>query len=643
MGAVDSAKVTTMSTETIKGYRKKLAELFSGYRAEWIEEDIFDLFTEPSYFPQLTTSHPCFLIGGRGTGKTTALRCMSYQGQAALGGADQQHVSDWPYFGMYHRINTNRVRAFDGPELQPTDWTRLFGHYINLEFCESLLGFLDWYALRHKDASTLSMGSLKLIATALHLEIPTTAAELGERLELSKLQFEAAINNVAGGMPMPPISLQGAPIDLLVREIKRLPQFSNKSFFFLIDEYENLSPRQQRVVNTLIKHCGGLYSFKVGVRELGLRDRSTLNEREQLRSPADYRLIDIAAELQGRFEEFASAVCDRRLRRIVDTVGVQPAVSVLLPGVSAEEEARNLGVEAAVLAALREMGQNAVCGDRFRTWAAEVEPLEVFVLLSRARAEGRTVADKLSDVLANPPKWTEQYGNYKHALLFAIRRGKRGIRKHFAGWRVFCLLAASNVRFLLELVDQALERHLDSGRDLLEPVPVDVQTRAAQETGQRNLRELEGLSLSGAKLMRLLLGLGRVFQVMAEDPVGHTPEVNQFHLSANVGDSGLRERVEVLLAEGIMHLALLRYPGSKLQNETDIRQFDYAVHPIFSAVFGFSHRRKRKIELSDRDLCELVDRPTEAIREIIGRQNRGIDESLPEQMELFANFYVPSH
>jgi len=197
---------------------------------------------------------------------------------------------------------------------------------------------------------------------------------------------------------------------------------------------------------------------------------------------------------------------------------------------------------------------------------------------------------------------------------------------------------------LLELVDQALTSHLDESDDPLRPISPTIQTRAAQSTGQRNLRELEGLSLSGAKLTRLLLGLGRVFQVMAEDPIGHTPEVNQFHLSADAGGDGdLRERVEDLLNEGIMHLALLRYVGSKLQDQSDIRQFDYTVHPIFAAFFGFSHRRKRKIELSDKDVWALVESPSEAIKEILGRQNRSSDWALPEQMELFVDFYALPH
>ena len=73
--------------------RTALAELFSGYRAEWLADSVFSLFREPTYFPQLVTPHPCFLVGGRGTGKTTALRCLSYEGLtrslASLKGGDQ--------------------------------------------------------------------------------------------------------------------------------------------------------------------------------------------------------------------------------------------------------------------------------------------------------------------------------------------------------------------------------------------------------------------------------------------------------------------------------------------------------------------------------------------------------------------------
>ena len=617
-------------------YRQKLADLFSGYRAEWISERVFELFTEPSYFPQLTTSHPCFLVGGRGTGKTTVLRCLSYEGQAALRQRDT--VSDGKeanYVGMYYRANTNRVRAFEGDELDLPVWNRVFAHYINLEFCGLILDFLQWYETTHDAPVALSHQALAKISASLLLDEDTqTISELSDCLELSRLRFEASINNVSDAADLG-LTLQAAPIDILMGEVRLLPQFASKHFFFLIDEYENFSGEQQRVINTLVKHCGELYSFKIGVRELGFRERSTLNKDERLSHPADYDLIDITRELSGRFSEFATSVCASRLAQVIGDV---PSLRPLLPELTPEDEARILGVEHMV----ERLHDNvAMTADRSELvdWLRRAEPLEAFTVSLRAQAEGRSLSEKLSDILGNPKKWKEEYGNYKHAYLFAIRKGKRGIRKYFCGWRVYCLLAGSNIRFLLELVDQAFNHHLDEGGDLREPVSPDLQTKAAQLTGQVNLRELEGLSLEGAKLTRLLLGLGRVFQVMAEDPVGHTPEVNQFHMAPGSEDSSMRATVEGMLDEGIMHLALVRFSASKLQQPSNLRDYDYTIHPIFSAFLGFGYRRKRKVALRDRDLNALVNTPSAAITEIVGRQNRTGQSGLPEQLNMFAEYY----
>jgi hypothetical protein len=101
--------------------------------------------------------------------------------------------------------------------------------------------------------------------------------------------------------------------------------------------------------------------------------------------------------------------------------------------------------------------------------------------------------------------------------------------------------------------------------------------------------------------------------------------------------------VEELLREGIVHLALLRYVGSKLQDQSDIRHFDYVIHPIYAPFFGFSHRRKRKIGLADRDVIDLVEKPAATIKQLLAGQNRIVDDALPEQMELFSTFYALPH
>jgi hypothetical protein len=103
--------------------------------------------------------------------------------------------------------------------------------------------------------------------------------------------------------------------------------------------------------------------------------------------------------------------------------------------------------------------------------------------------------------------------------------------------------------------------------------------------------------------------------------------------------SELDDRIEALLTEAVMHLALIRTPGTKLTTETDIRSWDYAPHPIFAPYFGFSHRRKRKMTVSEGDLISLTSKPQEAIRKILGRRSSLADDALPAQMSMFDEYF----
>lgn len=287
---------------------------FGLYRAEWLNHALFELFAKPTYYPELETPRPCILVGGRGTGKTTVLRCLSYDGKFKLEGEDPDKVHAWPYYGFYHRINTNRVTAFRGEELQDKLWTRAFAHYVNLLLCGQVFDFLRWYYDLFPNAQKLSEEACRDIGESLFIEDCHDHDSLSRSIDRSRKRFEAFLNNVDPNA-MPAMSVQGQPIDELCASLLKLEPFTSKSFFFIIDEFENLLDYQQEVFNTLIKHCGISYTFKVGIRELGWRRRSTLNENEQLISPADYERIDIAQRLDGEnFVRFATDVCNLRAK-----------------------------------------------------------------------------------------------------------------------------------------------------------------------------------------------------------------------------------------------------------------------------------------------------------------------------------------
>ena len=149
--------------------------------------------------------------------------------------------------------------------------------------------------------------------------------------------------------------------------------------------------------------------------------------------------------------------------------------------------------------------------------------------------------------------------------------------------------------------------------------------------------------MSGAQLTKFLLGLGRVFGIMAASPEGHAPEVNQFEVVDTSGTPTQQDESSALLKAAVMHLALARRSGSKLAGEGETRDWDYMIYPIFAPFFNFSYRRKRKMNLTPDQILALVESTSQAIRSILAASNRSPDEPLPEQLRLFETFYAESN
>ena len=503
-------------------------------------------------------------------------------------------------------------------------------------FTLSVITFVRWFENETDSEIILPDDELELVAHSLGMpESVPDLRTLRHMVRLALADFEASVNNVGDGVPSD-LSLLGVPIDHLIEALRKLPEFAGKVFFLLVDEYENYLPYQQQVVNTLVKHAGVAYTFKVGVRQLGWKVRSTLNADQQLMYPADYALIEVEGRLKGDyFKTFAAEVCQSRLDLLARRLSTDViAVSDLLPSLSEEVEADVLGVDSRIEAIQRELTPVGEVQDELE----RMPKLQAYFILYWATSHGTNLASEIRDFRDDPTKWHTRYQNYKHALLYTIRKGRRGIRKYYAGWDTLLLVSNGNIRYALELVYESLRHTIKEQDRELGPVPPELQTAAAQSVGARALKELEGVSTYGAQLTKLVLGLGRVFSVMASDPGGHAPEVNQFYLSSGGGNPTPRQRG--LLEAAVMHLALVRNSGTKLIDEAATQEDDYWLHPVFAPFFVYSYRLKRKMRL-DMDLLEgLVDRPQSTIRHILSNTNRSIEDDLPEQLQMFEGYYA---
>ncbi|CAB5678084.1 Uncharacterised protein [Comamonas aquatica] len=609
-----------------------LRQLFGDNRAEWPATSFRDVFVTPTYLTKLEARRPCILVGGRGTGKTTALQSLKYDSYLERLKSEGQSFSDQEYLGFLIRINKNRVRSFHGRD-ETLDWGKYFSHYFNLLACAEINNLALW--LQEQTNLSIPSSAISSIATDLGIInfLGSSLQELSAAIkdQISKLQLK--VNNPSSQIDIY-LSMAESPIRTFVDALEENGLTDGRTLFCCIDEYENLLDYQQAIINTYVKHATPPLSYKIGVRKNGLRNRRTLDGQDLLKTPDDYLEIEISEE---GFDYFAKNVASARLK-VARALGVPvpEKLSDFLQDLSLSEEATLLGAERIAKAALQEL-ENTAAHQYFSK-----KPAHLTYFLKYWQASENTPLLKLAeDWMTNEKEWDIRIGNYGYASLFWLSRGNKGarIRKYYCGERIFLALASGNIRYFLELIDCSVTYELSDGK----PFPTELrispksQTLAAREVGERRLNQLEGLADHGVQLKRLVLAIGKVFFELAREPLGKTPEVTSFILSGKVEQIS---KISELLSEGVGHLAFEVEPATKLTSKAEIRDDEYRLHRIFSAFFEISHRKKRRMTFNSQDLVSVLgDHPGKAISSMLEDKPQIQDEELPEQLALFSAFY----
>lgn len=610
---------------------------FSQYKGEWLRDEIYQHFSEPYYFSDLKDIRPCVLQGGRGTGKTMVLRSLSYEGQYNILKKDISEFDKNDFVGIYIRVNTNHVRAFDGGGISMDIWSRAFGHFINLTIVRELLKFLLWHKEINSKDEELTADDCQLVAKSLGLQnTPKTQEELFGSVRYALYEFQAQLNEIfdthGKGLRL---SLYEYPVDLITELATSLRQFKNKIFMILLDEFENLADYQQIILNTMIKHISRNYTFKIGVRELGWRKKHTFNEQETLNTPADYFLLDIQKKFEDAkvFSEFAKRVCEKRLRKAFDDEDTSKwDIENYLESISNEDEAVKLGVETTDY-----IKQYEKLPEDLNREIDNLPLLYKYLIAYWADSHHNSLEEEVNHFLLFRREWDTRYNNYKYAMLFKIKqgRGRGGIQKYYSGWDTFIKLSGGNIRYLTELVYNSYELHILKNKGIDEKVSIREQTNAARNTGLKNLEELEGLSKLGAQLVKLLFNMGQIFRVYAHFDK-KSPEINQFEL---IGER--HQECQDLLNTAVMNLALIRDPGTKANDEYTTKDYLFSIHPIFSPFFVYSYRKKRKMRISVSELMALASNEGHDVMKhiLFERDGISIDDKKTMELDLFADYY----
>lgn len=611
--------------------KEAISRLFGDYRAEWSQPEFASLFTPPPYLGKLENNRPCFLVGGRGTGKTTTLRSLRFDAAHARSKTSESGAVALAYFGIYIRINKNRVRAFSITELDVSTRQRAFAHYFNILTSIELCQLCSWLELQDPTGPRVNLDT---VAATFGLTGISEARALQAALLSQLTELELYVNN--GGRTSPPVmSASDAPLKKFASVLSEAGYLDGKLLFCCIDEYENLAADQQSMLNAYIKHSEPPLSYKIGIRREGLKTHHTLDGGDQLSTPDDYSLVDIAEE---GFDTFAQNVANQRLASANQQgLRVPDRLSTFVPEMSFDEEASALGcsrIAALVGKAVLEAPQEV------QTWFESMPVTKTYFLQYWHESSGESIVELAMGWIVDPAGWEMRLRNHGYASLFWLSKGRKGarIRKYYAGVNTFLALASGNIRFFLELIDEAIQFQLETGwggETALQLSP-RAQTESARLVGKRRLGQLEGLSERGVEIKRLVLAIGKIFFEFARDPIGRAPEQNSFIVN---GDPSSCTKIKEILNDGVAHLAFEATPKTKATSEAEMKDDEYRLHPIFCAFFEYSHRRKRRVTFQASSLLKLSSKPSHALSEMMNSGDPTPTDELPAQLAMFTDFY----
>ena len=252
--------------------------VFSPSRFEFEQYHMY--FLPKETIQQLEVPKPIYLVGTRGTGKTTLLKALNWEqrcNNSILRNQIEGHPFAKKYIGVYFKAPSFQLGDLDAWLLNQTDLLAgsLFGFFVDLIWLELLAvaiseltvtGVLQIQmaderkaVLNIVDAHRDLFSSIKDKQPETLLELATAFRRMNHRLQRNA-QIRRPVQESAATLPVGQVGCFGRTVGALLGELCSGPKTeSGEKWYFklCVDEAEYFSARQQLAFNTLVRMAEG--------------------------------------------------------------------------------------------------------------------------------------------------------------------------------------------------------------------------------------------------------------------------------------------------------------------------------------------------------------------------------------------------
>jgi energy-coupling factor transporter ATP-binding protein EcfA2 len=599
-----------------------LASPFSEYKAtELTDERIGKYFVEPQYIAKMYTSDVTFIIGQRGTGKTTMLKylCTLYNGEDT--GVSER-------LGIYYRFDINKMHSFSGSVISKEQWALLFAHCFSTEVCLELTRVL--IKLKNDRPLKNEREICSRIRTFFYDDYEMSVSNLDDlQTFLEFVEYNAKRykrNPLRVSEPM--YSECEKAFEEFCYQIANDESYSDICIHFLFDEYENMLDYQKEYINTCIKNANCHHTFKVCVRPGGNNDMRTLSDTEILRQADDFKTYDYISDILGSASDvrmFMQNACKKRLEQYYkeksmpytdDDLDIERYFAA-----PKDDEIRFSRIEKR-LKYLESVKKNVISLFEYNgvaygeNWT--LMQMRLFLVLSMKR--NFNFKSALSSFHTNSKQYTNWLNNYKRAVLW-LCYSESNLDYEMSGFDDIVSISGNVVRYVLEICDYCFLSVDRDEKKRFNNVTERVQTKASYEISKRRFDQISTIPVYGQEIKQMVLVIGTIFAMYHRDSRLQRFEPNHFSIERKTR-SELKyagSRVERAINLGITYGVFESERATKSRGDADvpIEDEDIILHPILTPYFQVSWRRKQKCRFTLDEINDFLFGNDERISKLL--------------------------